>query len=105
MTRMHAEANSLRSTLPPKKEAHEPSFEPPRIETHCLACGFIGIGRIHKISESMYGSGEFFDYAECRACESLQIVEIPHDLAAYYPADYYSQAPRTEPPEPRGVKR
>ena len=76
-----------------------------QVKTHCRACGSIGVGQVHAIPESMYGSGEIFDYVECPVCESLQIMEIPEDLAAYYPADYYSQAPRTEPPEPRGIKR
>lgn len=39
----------------------------------------------------MFGTRDEFDYLECAACGTLQIVEIP-DLARYYPKDYYSFA-------------
>ncbi len=38
-------------------------------------------------------SGEF-QYRECLSCGSLQLIDIPKDLANYYPKEsYYSQAP------------
>jgi SAM-dependent methyltransferase len=75
------------------------------IEIRCRACDRTGQGLTHRISESMYGSGEAFEYTECSCCGSLQIINIPQNLASYYPSNYYSQAQRTEPPEPRGLKR
>jgi len=38
----------------------------------------------------MYGLRETFDYLECANCGCLQINEIPEDMSAYYPANYYS---------------
>jgi len=43
----------------------------------------------------MHGTREEFEYAECTACGSVQIVEVPSpaDLARHYPTDYYSFKP------------
>jgi SAM-dependent methyltransferase len=40
----------------------------------------------------MFGSREPFAYYSCRACDSLQIVDVPgpDDLRRHYPADYYA---------------
>ena len=38
----------------------------------------------------MYGSDKSFDYLICDNCGSLSLVEIPQNLASYYPKDYYS---------------
>jgi len=38
----------------------------------------------------MYGSQEAFEYLRCQHCGCLQLVELPADLGAYYPADYYA---------------
>jgi SAM-dependent methyltransferase len=40
----------------------------------------------------MFGTGGEFPYTECTTCGSLFIVEIPADLAAFYPDNYYSFA-------------
>ncbi len=37
----------------------------------------------------MFGWRDEFDYLECAACGTLQIVEIP-ELSRFYPPDYYS---------------
>lgn len=37
----------------------------------------------------MFGTKDKFDYLECAACGTVQIVKIP-DLSLYYPEDYYS---------------
>lgn len=44
----------------------------------------------------MFGTGELFKYAECQSCCSLALTEVPQDLAAYYPASYYSLQPLVE---------
>lgn len=38
----------------------------------------------------MFGTRDQFTYFECSSCKTVQIVEIPPDLARYYPPDYYS---------------
>ncbi len=38
----------------------------------------------------MYGTGERFTYGECARCGSLTLLDLPDDLAPYYPADYLS---------------
>jgi SAM-dependent methyltransferase len=41
--------------------------------------------------ENMYGMGKVFDYLHCGQCGVLHILQVPHDLASYYPpGDYYS---------------
>lgn len=37
-----------------------------------------------------FGSREEFLYFECAACGTLQIAEVPTDLARHYPSNYYS---------------
>jgi SAM-dependent methyltransferase len=46
----------------------------------------------------MLGLRESFEYFECGGCSSLQIGEIPRDMARYYPSHYYSYG---DPPAPR----
>jgi SAM-dependent methyltransferase len=38
----------------------------------------------------MYGTGEHFTYGECAGCGSLTLLDLPDDLAPYYPPDYLS---------------
>lgn len=38
----------------------------------------------------MFGTRERFHYARCRQCGALVLLDVPTDLASYYPADYYS---------------
>ena len=55
----------------------------------CRICGNSENNREHQFREMMFGSRETFDYLECGACGTLQIIEIP-DLSRHYPQDYYS---------------
>ncbi|MCX6173167.1 MAG: class I SAM-dependent methyltransferase [Ignavibacteriales bacterium] len=43
-----------------------------------------------KLREMMFGLKDEFEYVECANCSSIQIVEIPSNLAKYYPANYLS---------------
>ena len=38
----------------------------------------------------MFGTREEFRYFQCSACSCLQIADIPGDLRAFYPSNYYS---------------
>ena len=38
----------------------------------------------------MFGSNTSFEYLICDKCRSLSLINIPDDLASYYPKDYYS---------------
>jgi len=38
----------------------------------------------------MFGAKEDFEYSVCADCGSLSLISIPEDMAAYYPANYYS---------------
>ena len=42
------------------------------------------------IPEKMFGTGEQFEYIECKNCRCIQIKEIPAEMSDYYPEDYYS---------------
>lgn len=42
-----------------------------------------------KVKEMMYGFRDEFTYFQCNKCECLQILEIPNDVAKYYPIGYH----------------
>jgi SAM-dependent methyltransferase len=46
----------------------------------------------------MLGTREVFEYFECTGCGTVQLVEIPANLADYYPNDYYSLRALDMPP-------
>jgi SAM-dependent methyltransferase len=46
----------------------------------------------------MFGTRDEFDYSECAACGTVQLVEIP-ELAPYYPKNYYSFEAAADPVE------
>lgn len=56
----------------------------------CRVCHNSAGNKVHTTREMMFGFGDYFDYIECGACGCLQILEMPQDLARYYPAAYYS---------------
>lgn len=70
----------------------------------CRICRVEADCGIHVAREMMYGTREAFEYAECPECGSLQICDVPADLARHYPSDYYSMMPRDEPPQPPGLR-
>jgi SAM-dependent methyltransferase len=55
----------------------------------CRICENRLDNRIHRAHEMMFGMRDEFEYLECAACGTLQIIEIP-DLSRFYPAEYYS---------------
>jgi len=56
----------------------------------CLICQNGGDHPTFTVREMYFGSREEFTYLECLACGTIQIAEIPSDLARHYPSDYYS---------------
>jgi len=58
--------------------------------TACRACDERTFVARHEAPETMYGSGEVFPYGECGRCGSLTLLEVPDDLAPYYPDTYLS---------------
>jgi SAM-dependent methyltransferase len=60
------------------------------MDTPCRICGNTSGNSSMIASERMFGSGESFEYFECRACGCVQIAEIPTDPGRYYPEGYYS---------------
>lgn len=63
---------------------HDPTVSPP-----CAICGgptgpaFSTPDRNRRLTSAR------FDYFRCAACGTLALVNVPADLAAYYPPDYY----------------
>lgn len=63
------------------------------VKTACRICGNEAGNRPFVAREMMYGTRETFDYFECGGCGTLQIAEVPSDLARHYPSGYYSYSP------------
>lgn len=59
----------------------------------CRLCGSFDCDEPIQIKEMMFGTREVFDYVRRKACDTLQILEIPPDLGRHYPSDYYSFTP------------
>lgn len=58
----------------------------------CKFCGGSAESFV-QASENMFGLGGSFTYQICGECASVQISEIPENLASFYPQDYYSFVP------------
>ena len=61
------------------------NFESQRV---CRICASNGPHSHFVVREMMFGTREPFGYFECANCKTLQIVDIPPDLARHYPGDY-----------------
>lgn len=72
---------------------------PATVSAQCAVCATHDQHPLFHVREMYFGTGETFDYFECRECGTLQIREIPPDLARHYPEHYYSFA--GTPPKPR----
>ncbi|WP_078792882.1 class I SAM-dependent methyltransferase [Elizabethkingia meningoseptica] len=57
--------------------------------TKCKIC-HANLENIFNAREMMFGIGKEFPYAQCSNCQTIQILEIPKDIASYYPEYYYS---------------
>ncbi len=56
----------------------------------CPLCGELSERREHAAREMMFGTREQFAYAECSGCGALELLDVPEDLARYYPSNYYA---------------
>jgi 2-polyprenyl-3-methyl-5-hydroxy-6-metoxy-1,4-benzoquinol methylase len=57
----------------------------------CKICSNSLNNRVFTAREMMFGFKDEFQYLECNACKSLQLINIPENLDKYYPANaYYS---------------
>jgi len=56
----------------------------------CDICGEVSGNKFHAICEMMNGVRDVFRYVECPACGCMRLENIPDNIAAYYPEDYYS---------------
>ena len=72
---------------------------------NCCVCGSGAVAARHRTREMMFGLREPFDYTECGGCGSLQISDVPADLARHYPSGYYSLRPAVVPRGLRGAIR
>ncbi len=57
--------------------------------TICKACSGAHL-QYFKAKEMMHGLRHEFDYGQCKACGSIQILQVPDNLSDYYPGNYYS---------------
>jgi hypothetical protein len=55
-------------------------------------------GQFLDAREMMFGTRESFTYFECEGCGCLHLIDVPADLAAYYPKEYYSLKPLSPRP-------
>lgn len=58
----------------------------------CKACGQKSFER-YSVKEMMFGTVLAYPYGCCLGCGSLQLLELPADMAIHYPPDYYSMEP------------
>lgn len=58
----------------------------------CEVCGNRDGNTVHDAREMMFGFRDLFHYLECGACRCLQLLDVPADMARYYPPNYYSFA-------------
>lgn len=72
---------------------------------NCRACDQPDQFRRFTAREMMFGWRHAFEYAECLACGTIQIVTTPPNLSDYYPADYYSLSVAPAPPRPASFVR
>lgn len=56
----------------------------------CKICLNAHNNSIYTLKEMMFGTRHLFDYLECYKCGTIQIITLPDNLSAYYPADYYA---------------
>ncbi len=69
----------------------------------CQICDNSDSNEKYAAKEMMFGYRDKFEYFECAQCGCVQIVEVPANIAKYYPEDYYSFAKYSVQPEQRSL--
>lgn len=62
----------------------------------CRVCGQSAEHPCWSAREMQFGTRQTFDYFQCLGCGCLQIAQIPAEMGAYYPPQYYSTRPLKE---------
>lgn len=60
------------------------------MQLKCRICYNVEKNDIIFINEKMLGLGNCFEYLLCSHCNSIQIINFPHDIQRYYEGGYYS---------------
>ena len=66
----------------------------------CAVCNNVEGNFLHEV-RVMFGSRDPFTYTECGHCGCLWLVDVPADMAKYYPTEYYSLSSRPRLPQNR----
>jgi 2-polyprenyl-3-methyl-5-hydroxy-6-metoxy-1,4-benzoquinol methylase len=67
----------------------------PHVEVNlCRICGAATVPAFSTYDRNRRLSDERFDYVRCVRCHTLALTNVPEDLGAFYPPDYY-EVPRT----------
>jgi SAM-dependent methyltransferase len=56
----------------------------------CNICGNSSGNKTHVAREMLFGLRDKFEYLECGNCGCLILMNVPTDMAKYYPPNYYS---------------
>jgi 2-polyprenyl-3-methyl-5-hydroxy-6-metoxy-1,4-benzoquinol methylase len=64
------------------------------MKRECKLCFNISDDIIH-VEEMMFGLKTSFEYLHCDSCQSLSLMNIPKNMADYYPRNYYSFVKRS----------
>jgi SAM-dependent methyltransferase len=56
----------------------------------CKICGNTSGNKTQTAREMMFGLRDKFEYLECGNCGCVQLLNLPADMAKYYPPNYYS---------------
>lgn len=65
----------------------------------CQLCGAAGPHQVISVREMFFGTREVFEYFNCTACDSLQLVGAlsSEEVSKFYPPEYYSHSSSVEP--------
>src|ERR1051326_2305515 len=63
------------------------------MEQLCKVCANRESNRLHTAREMAFGLRNTFTYLECGGCGCVQLLDVPRDMAKYYPPGYYSLQP------------
>jgi hypothetical protein len=74
-------------------------------EALCKVCASGTVAQACIARDMMFGMDGTFIYGECAECHSLQLLNIPDSLSAYYPANYYAHGTAQPLVRPSAARR